>query len=154
MTIDLAKPADLNAILQLYEELYRCMAALQPENFQPARQKEARILALMGDEHSGFLTARTQQGRVAGFALVQEQATPDFPCFIPRRYTCLMDLVVAEDCRGQGTGRALLKAAEDWARARHSEFIELGVLSENQAALRAYESCGYTECGKVMRRGL
>ena len=154
MTIQPGTAEDLGAIGLLYEELNARMAALQPDNFRPARQNDAWILSQLTEENSDFLTARTNEGTVIGFALLQFRDTPNVPSFIPRRYTYLMDLVVTESCRGQGVGKALLAEVERWARAWGSEFIELGVLSENTAALRVYESCGYTERRKVMGRSL
>lgn len=150
MKISPATAADLAAIGALYQELNARMAALQPDNFRPARQNEDFILAMLAGEDSDFLAARSETGDVIGLALVQAKLTPAHPSFIPRAYTYLMDLVVAEPHRKQGVGRALLRAVESWARDRGSEFVELGVLSENRDALRVYEQFGFVERRKVM----
>ncbi|HET6900032.1 MAG TPA: GNAT family N-acetyltransferase [Vicinamibacteria bacterium] len=53
------------------------------------------------------------------------------------------DIVVAPEARGQGVGRALLAAAEDWARARGYRLITLNVFLDNAGARRTYERAGY-----------
>lgn len=154
MKIEPARPEDVPAIGQLYEELNARMAALQPDNFRPARQSEVFILDMLGGKDSDILAARTPEGQVIGFALVQCKDTPPHPSFIPRRYTYLMDIVVAETCRGKGVGKSLLGAVEQWARERGSEFVELGVLTENLSAIQVYESFGFVERRKVMELDL
>ncbi len=149
-----AQPGDLPEIGDLYEELYTCMAALQPDNFRPGRQSESFLCSIMENPDGEILVARGQEEKVLGFAIVQCQNTPDYPSFLPRRYTHLLDIVVAEPCRGQGIGKTLLKAVESWARGKGSEFIELGVLSENLPAIGAYESYGFQERRKTMELSL
>lgn len=150
MTITPAGLRDLPAIGRLYEELYECMAALQPDNFRPGKQSETFIRSTIEDEKGDVLVARDLAGEVVGFALVHCQNTPEYPSFVPRRYTHLLDIVVTKACRGQGVGKALLAEVERWAREKSSEFVELGVLSENLPAIKAYESYGFMERRKVM----
>ena len=153
MTIEPAKLEDMDGISRLYKALNTDMSRLQPEMFRPAGEDGGFIRSVLESERDDLLLAR-EDGRVLGMALVQDKDTPPYPAFIPRRYTYLMDLVVDPECRRQGVGRALMGAVKEWAKSRNAEFIELGVLSENTAALRVYEGCGYTERRKVMGRSL
>ena len=154
MTVEPAGIDDLEAVGRLYEELYSCLAALQPEFFRRARQSAEFLRGMIEKDGGDILAARGPSGEVVGIAVVQTAPTPAYPCFLPRRYTCLMDLVVTEACRGQGVGRALLEEAERWARDRGSEFVELGVLGENLPAIGLYESLGFRESRKVMQKDL
>lgn len=52
-------------------------------------------------------------------------------------------LAVAPDQRGQGTGSALMAAAEHWLRERGSPKIQLMVRGDNVSALGFYERIGY-----------
>lgn len=154
MRMEAAGWEDIPAISRLYEELYACVADLQPEIFRPARQSGEFIRSMIDSGDGDFLVARGAGGEAQGFALVRRMETPEYPCFILRRYTQLMDLVVAEPCRGQGVGRALLDQVERWARERGSQFVELGVLSENLPAIRAYTAKGFVERRKIMELDL
>jgi ribosomal protein S18 acetylase RimI-like enzyme len=55
----------------------------------------------------------------------------------------IQGLAVAEEARGAGVGRALLRAAQDEARRRGARRITLRVLGHNTPARRLYESEGF-----------
>jgi ribosomal protein S18 acetylase RimI-like enzyme len=55
----------------------------------------------------------------------------------------IQGLVVAEEARGAGVGRALLRAAQDEARRQGARRITLRVLGHNTPARRLYESEGF-----------
>jgi len=52
-------------------------------------------------------------------------------------------LAVAPDQRGQGTGSALMAAAEGWLREQGSPKVQLMVRGDNISALGFYERIGY-----------
>jgi ribosomal protein S18 acetylase RimI-like enzyme len=56
----------------------------------------------------------------------------------------LEELYVAPARRGEGLGRALLEAAMEEARAHGADHIDLGTSEDDTAALRLYESAGFT----------
>jgi len=56
--------------------------------------------------------------------------------------------------RGQGHGRALIAASEDWARGRGHKLLTVGVLTKNARAIRSYEGAGFAPYTSVMRRYL
>lgn len=60
----------------------------------------------------------------------------------------LFGMWVAPEARGQGLGRALVAAVEDWARERGFVRITLCVAAGNDAAAALYRSCGYEETGE------
>jgi ribosomal protein S18 acetylase RimI-like enzyme len=55
------------------------------------------------------------------------------------------ELVVAEDATGQGIGRALLAAAESWARTQGFRVLSLDTEAANTAARGLYASAGFLE---------
>ena len=54
-------------------------------------------------------------------------------------------LAVAPTRQGQGIGRALMQAAEQWLKARDCPKIQLMVRNDNQAAKGFYAAIGYEE---------
>ncbi len=62
------------------------------------------------------------------------------------------DIVVDPQQEGRGVGRALLAAAEDWARSRGYRLISLNVFGDNDRARRLYEAVGYgTDTVKMVK---
>ncbi len=59
----------------------------------------------------------------------------------------IMGLAVAEECRKQGIGRALLEAAEEWARESGAAGVRLVSGEARSGAHVFYQHCGYV-CGK------
>lgn len=57
---------------------------------------------------------------------------------------------VEPEARGRGTGRALMEAAEAWARERG--YVEIGsdTQLENDPSLRAHERCGFAQTERVV----
>jgi ribosomal protein S18 acetylase RimI-like enzyme len=55
--------------------------------------------------------------------------------------------MVAATHRRRGVGRALLAAAQAWARSAGVSKLELHVFPHNQAALRLYTASGYEREG-------
>jgi len=55
----------------------------------------------------------------------------------------IQGLVVADEARGTGVGRALLRAAQDEARGQGARRITLRVLGHNTPARKLYESEGF-----------
>ena len=52
-------------------------------------------------------------------------------------------LAVAADCRKQGLGQAMMRAAEAWIIARGLPKLQLMVRADNTAAMGFYEAIGY-----------
>ena len=45
-------------------------------------------------------------------------------------------------------------AVKEWAKSRNAEFIELGVLAQNEGAIRVYENLGFRDSRKIMQMDL
>ncbi len=66
-----------------------------------------------------------------------------FSTFAARPLLNVHDIVVRDAYRGRGIGRQLLATAEEEARTRGCCKLTLEVLSNNRAALAAYERAGF-----------
>lgn len=85
------------------------------------------------------LVATTEDGRVTGCVLVTTRL--DF--FTGRPHGHVEVLAVAPEAEGRGVGRALMRGAEDWARARGLDHLTLNVFDTNTRARGLYEKLGY-----------
>lgn len=99
---------------------------------------ESTIAAIGPD--STLLVAQTTSGRCVGFVTVERQ----------RHWAGMVqayvgELVVAETAEGSGTGRALLAAAEDWARTHGCTITALDTGATNHHARGFYDHLGYIE---------
>lgn len=68
------------------------------------------------------------------------------------RYTshrCLLGMGVHRTFRRQGLGAGLIEYAGLWAASSGLEWIDLQVLSNNQAALALYKQTGFLQVGEV-----
>lgn len=63
---------------------------------------------------------------------------------------------VDADLRGPGIGQNLVRAGEDWARARGLSGIASDALVANEACIAAHRALGFTEAERIVRfrRGL
>jgi ribosomal protein S18 acetylase RimI-like enzyme len=83
--------------------------------------------------------AKAEEGTPAGFiwvARTHNDSTGQLEASLLNQY-------VAEPYRGQGLGRHLMEAAEEWARQQGLPRISLSVGVHNAIRQRLYESLGY-----------
>lgn len=71
-----------------------------------------------------------------------------------RQSAFVYDVEVAREMRGRGFGRAVMLAAERYARERGATSMRLHVFGENLVARRLYESLGYTATNISMAKSL
>jgi ribosomal protein S18 acetylase RimI-like enzyme len=101
-----------------------------------------RTAALMAD---GEITVLLGGERPDGIAVLR---------FRPSMYSDTLDahleeLYVAPERRGQGIGRALLKAAMTTARETGAARMDIGTSEDDTAALGLYESLGFTNLERL-----
>ncbi len=129
-TIRNATPDDAAALADLSRTLG------YPSTVQDIR---TRLASITGSRDDSVLVACMPDGSVAAWIHV----------FLARRiesdlFAELGGLVVAEDRRGMGIARALLKAAEAWATARGSTRIRVRSRSSRTGAHTFYRQYGFT----------
>jgi ribosomal protein S18 acetylase RimI-like enzyme len=90
------------------------------------------------DAGAAVLIAEREDGGRVGFISLK---TRDDLTGVARAHVA--DLAVAESARRLGVGRALMRAAETWARERGLTILSLDVWSTNERALAFYRDLGY-----------
>ena len=128
-----ATPSDLDRLVPLFDGYRRFYE-------QPADPALARdFLGERLERMDTVLFVAELDDRAVGF-------THLFPIFSStrcRRLWLLNDLFVAPEGRGQGAARALLRAAEQYARSTGACGLELATAHSNTPAQRLYESLGW-----------
>lgn len=134
-------PDDQAFVLDLIPRLSRIdLPPWQDRGMMDAfNQKEIQqAMADMPDD-AALLIAEDEQHSPAGFIYLTAEA--DF--FSGEKKGYISDVVVAKQFEGQGVGRLLLKAAEDWTREKGYRLLTLFVFANNERARRTYEKAGF-----------
>jgi ribosomal protein S18 acetylase RimI-like enzyme len=101
-------------------------------------------------EAEAMLVAEDALGRRLGFVY----AVPATDFFTGEEHGHVSDIAVAPEAEGRGVGRALMAAAEAWARARGYRALSLHVFVGNDGARAFYERLGYEDELLRMRKHL
>jgi len=133
VTIRRATGDDLEGLTVLFDGYRRFYG--NASDLDGARQFLAARFAV--DESVVFVAARGAE--LVGFT----QLYPSFSSGAMKRLWILNDLFVAPAARGQGTGGALMAAAESFARETGARGLVLATQKTNATAKALYESRGW-----------
>lgn len=123
-------------------------ADLWPEESVEAHVAEVgRFLQGTAREPSAVLVAETGDGKLVGFAELSIRAYAE-GCATDR-VGYLEGWYVAPRLRRRGIGRALLRAALDWARAQGCAEFASDTGETNSASAAAHRALGFTDVGLV-----
>jgi RimJ/RimL family protein N-acetyltransferase len=128
-----ATAADEDALGRLDRATWSTLHAVQP---RPRPPYEPFFTERFGP---GNHLVAEREGRVLGYLRL------GFPTSLAANAHVrqILGFVVAEEARGAGVGRALLRAAADEARRQGARRLTLRVLGHNTPARRLYESEGF-----------
>jgi ribosomal protein S18 acetylase RimI-like enzyme len=134
--VRLAEREDLDDVTHLIAEFRDWWGKSEPSS-DVIREIAAQLL---DHEHTEFLLAFDDAGEAVGVCQLRYRLS----VWTGSEDVWLEDLYVTEGARNGGHGRELVEAAFDSAKARGCRRIELDVNEQNTAALRFYESLGFT----------
>jgi GNAT superfamily N-acetyltransferase len=129
-----AQSEDAIAIFALIQEL----AAYEKLTHQVTGTAEALSEHLFGSTACAEALVVERQNQLIGFALFFK----NYSTFLTKPGLYLEDLYVQEAYRGQGIGKALLKAVAQIAQARGYGRMEWSVLDWNETAIAFYKKMG------------
>jgi GNAT superfamily N-acetyltransferase len=138
-----ARPEDREFVLNLAPRLTQGFALPPGRTAEEVVQAESEALAAALESPSAdaaLLIAERPDGHRGGMVFLQQPV--DY--FRRRPHAHVAILTVSAEHEGQGAGRALLEAAERWARSQGVEMITLHVFVGNERARAVYERQGYS----------
>lgn len=143
--IDEARPEDIPALTELLDTLFSI-----EQDFQPNTERQARGMALLlqHPDRASIKVARNENGQLVG--MVSAQLVISTAEGAPSAW--VEDMVVREDWRGQGVGKALLENLLEWARSRGATRAQLLVDINNSAAVGYYDHLGWESTKLAARR--
>ena len=141
------RPEDRDAVIELVRELQIAEAKVYDRMKPPEAIGDWYIDGLLDNcaKQKGQIFLADQAGMPVGYAAVMAEVPSEdiSPDEIPYLYAFIMDLLVSEHLRGQGIGRLLLEKCEAYARSYDAKWLRIGVLVNNEAAVRAYKGAGF-----------
>jgi GNAT superfamily N-acetyltransferase len=116
------------------------LARLSTQLGYPATPEQVvpRLEGILRDPMAVLFVAERASGEVAGFIHLMRQHLIEYD---PRVEVAA--LVVDENCRGLGIGRALMARAEEWAVERGCRYVNIRSKLSRAAAHVFYEELGY-----------
>lgn len=139
-----ARPTDVSRLVGLLGELFSIEEDFAPD---PARQR-AGLDLMFAAPHVRAVMVAEAGGQVVGMAtgqLVVSTAEGALSAWIE-------DVIVQRELRGQGIGRLLILAIEEWAAARGASRLQLLADAGNAAALAFYRRLGWTRTQLICLR--
>ncbi|MDQ3516834.1 MAG: GNAT family N-acetyltransferase [Gemmatimonadota bacterium] len=136
-----AKPSDRSWILPLAPRLH----LFGPPPWRPLPAMDAAVTAAIEKgvvappAGSAVLVAEDAEGQPLGF--IHLETKTDY--FTEEEHGHVSDLVVASSAEHRGVGRALMAAAEEWARGLGFRLLTLNVFDTNHGARKLYDRLGY-----------
>ncbi|HEX5503739.1 MAG TPA: GNAT family N-acetyltransferase [Thermomicrobiales bacterium] len=113
-----------------------------------------RSFAQCIEDPDTLLLAAEVDGEMRGALLAMLRRQPGAPPLVARCYLDVASLAVREEHRRAGVGRALMAAANRWAREHGATEVDLDVWEFNPGALAFYEGLGYETVRRRMWRSL
>ena len=141
-----AEERDLPSLKSLTLEL-RGLAEIESSSFQADFQK---VFSLCIDAPQCHIIVAQRGAQIAGYLTLWLR-----PCLSHVGLCALIDeLIVAEQARGQGMGRALLEEALKRAQEAGCVEIEVSTGFDNEPAQSLYRSQGFEERGLLLERDI
>ena len=152
-----ARPDDIPALTDIYLSTARHHAALDPAEYRvpEVAAVHARFVAELdaAEEEDLHLVAEVDGVVVGQLDVIGGRRRSPGSMRVPRA-SASIGIAVLDGWRGRGIGTALMAAAEDWARGRDLDVLDLDVATPNEAGRRLYERLGYVRTAETMVKPL
>lgn len=130
-----------------WDDWRRMDRAVDPEN--DSDDVEADMRAILVRPEAAVFIAERPDGSVCGYVEVGVRSYADGCSSSPVAY--IEGWYVDADVRRSGYGRALLDAAEKWARERGYTEMASDARLQNDISLKAHQGSGYEVVGRIVQ---
>ena len=154
MKIRSATPDDLDALFDLNKQINELHHLYAPQAFvAPSEEDRTFLINMLADEERLFLVAEEGQ-QVLGFitATITQNETISF--LIKDPICRIGTIVVDENQKSKGVGRALMATVEQWARESGAIQVRLEVMEFNRDAQQFYDRLGFVPNSRLMMKCL
>lgn len=144
-TVRTATPADVPAILDLWDEMMQLHAGLDARFLLKPDGRESFGAALhewLVAEHIVILVADAGS-ELIGFGIGLDRENP--PVFLPERSGYVTDMAVTASWRRGGVGRALYAGLVQWFQSRGLSTVRLSVAHHNPVSQAFWRAMGLTD---------
>jgi GNAT superfamily N-acetyltransferase len=151
-----AVPKDLEGVFNIFSLADDQHRQAHPEIFQqsfdPKDTKDYLLSSIQSKDAVIFLALNRSD--IIGAILASVHQTPEVSVLIPDTYVNIEKLVVVENIRRQGVGKALMERVHCWSKNRGIQQIQLTVWDFNKSAREFYNNLGYQMLHQRMRKQL
>lgn len=150
-------PEDKPALLGFILDLQKFERAIEPDRRTDANVAEefySVITERVSEKNGRILIAENARGEAIGWAAAYEDQNEIYVHEDERTHGYIAELFVIEEVRGQGIGRELIAACEEWARERGLKAMIIGALAGNARARAVYGGAGFSDYVHLLRKYL
>ena len=138
ISIEQADTGDIDALTGLLTTLFSIEQDFVPNK---SAQRSGLQLLMARPDHGQIFVARHPDQGIVG--MISAQFVISTAVGAPSAW--IEDMVVREQFRGQGVGKALLNKAREWARSRGAKRIQLLADADNAPAIDFYQHLGWQQ---------
>ncbi|MBR7142354.1 MAG: GNAT family N-acetyltransferase [Clostridia bacterium] len=142
-----AVTGDIPTLLELLKQIASLHHRGRPDFFADGGSKYDRrqLAAILKDRtRPVFVAEEKESGAVLGYAFCLLMQNEGDSVLLPVRRLYLDDLCVAEQARGRGVGKLLIRQVKECARRLDCAVLDLNVWAFNRNAIGFYEANGFT----------
>lgn len=152
LTIRTAQRTDLVDVVQLWKDLMDFHGRIDPlfTRSEDALDKFHDFISKQLDSEEAEVIIADKAGKIIGYSFIEISKYP--PVFERDEYGRISDVVVADEHRRCGIGRALFDASMKWFSEQGINRIELRVAYQNNLARGFWEKMGFKPLMMTMYR--
>lgn len=149
---------DLEQLARLYAEFHEFHVHGVPDRLRRSESScleelHVTIQNIIDNKDAAILVAEIN-GQLVGLGEVYLREDSPNPLKVQHSYGHLQSMIVTQAYRGRGIGSRILKAVEQWAKARGATEIRLDTWEFREGPLEFYEKYGYRTLRRMLVRKL